>query len=261
MAKYIGSIIGTIYGSIGEFVFSNYKGIRVVKKRNRERKSYASIEMVKKAKRDELEMAKIPVKEINAKMVFAAVSWIGKELFEPIIVPVWEPICRAKRVAMSGHNLFMKYNITPLYQSIPDKDKLYGSKNMPDIKVLTLTQGRLETAQITKANYLNGKIELQWKTECYFNGKQEDEAYLIIIQWTINEKDEIPDAKPWTTIKIWNSGESKNTITPIAKRGDGKAYITISTKLNRLDDFIIYLFFYNNKIGYSPTTTAKIQKY
>ncbi|MCK4352539.1 hypothetical protein KAW65_03935 [candidate division WOR-3 bacterium] len=251
MATYHSSILGEITGKIGELVFTSYRGKLVVKIRPRKVKDRASVELLKKVLKGEIERNELSVKLLNVRLTFATIRYLYKEKLEQIIAPVWEKLCKQKKLRMTTYNLFLKYNMTILYDSIPEKNDFYGPLNMSDFTQMLITDGDLNEPTIIKnANYSpeNGKLCIEWDTNRYIDGKIDDEAHVVAFYWK-PPKLKLSSLTPWTSIKTWEAE---------AKREDGKAVIKIDTNLEP-KYLITYLFFKSQNI-YSESASIRVGK-
>lgn len=254
MAKYYGSVIGTIRGKIGDLVFQSYRGIRVVGILPQKRQHKTAPNLVRKALKGEIEMNKISIKKLNVHLVFGALGYLYKRKLESLIGPAWEKICSEKRLNLIGHNLFVQYNFSLLYHSIPDRQKIYDTDNMPDLSLMQITDGDLyEPTQIKNASY-NPKIgilKVQWDPKVYIRGSREDNAHIVAIYWKLpHPTAKTYNPKAWKLMKVW--GEN---INPIAQRGKGKAVITIEKHLD--PKYLIAYLFFTDKNNYSPSDSFK----
>ncbi|MDI6840169.1 MAG: hypothetical protein QMD71_04875 [bacterium] len=251
MAKYFGSAFGTITGKIGNLVFQRHGKTRVIKMHNPYPKDRGSMNTMNKLIKHKIEESEVNIRRINTKIVFGTVSFIYSQL-KPIIEEPWRILIQQKK-NITHYDLFMKYNTSPLYQSIPDKQRLISYTNMPKLKSIIITEGDLlEQTQITKAKYTTstGKLQIEWTTNTLLKGKTEDNAHIVPIYWKQTKK---LTFKPWKKIKIWIP------VLPAAKRKDGKATIYIEPKLTLSinTQLIIFLFFTSNAI-YSRSIATQI---
>ncbi|MCK4352741.1 hypothetical protein KAW65_04960 [candidate division WOR-3 bacterium] len=234
MAKYTGSILGTITGRLGEFVCQRgIGGVKIVKIYRKPK----DVGPLKSANSKKLTLKAIH--RINSKIIFSFVH----ELFskESLIKQIWEMEVRERKLALMGRNLFHKYNTGVLNKSIKDKTKLCGPDNPIDTSQMMVSEGILETPIITNVNYdkKTNVLNLKW----YFDPTRpeffEDDAHIFIIHWKIPPVRKWNIIKPWETVKAWLPEIN-------VKRKDGELAIKLKSNLNPKYSSI-HLFFTNNK--------------
>ncbi|MCK4352026.1 hypothetical protein KAW65_01315 [candidate division WOR-3 bacterium] len=222
MAKYINSPWGMIIGKLFNVIGSSYKGRPYLRGFTKPKQKGTKQRLIQAIK-GEIKSNELDPQQINIKLgVFGPLSMIIKENMSNLIYPVWEPMAKGK--CLTGGNLFMKTNITPLYFSIPDKNKFFSPKNKPDLKQILITDGILEPAEIIYAAYDKKSkiVMLKWNTKTYLQGKPDDNAHIFIIYWQLKTINKLPDPEKWKDIKLW--GDARISV---AKREDGKASITL----------------------------------
>lgn len=174
--------------------------------------------------------------------IMGVLGYIARTNLSSFIWPIWEKICKKRRLAMTGTNLFVKINVRRLQNSIPEQDKASGPDNLPDYTKMCVSMGNLEPCfRINSAFYdkKTGKITIKWHEKAYGNGAPDDEVYVGVYQK--------PEKKrPYGEFSI---------LEVDGKREDGSITVDFSGSKDPLlhTGLYVYLFFYNKKIGYSPS--------
>lgn len=182
------------------------------------------------------------------KAVWGVLGYVARTNLSSFIWPIWEKICKKRRLAMTGTNLFTKVNVGRLQNSIPELDKASGPNNLPDYTRMCVSMGNLEPCcRIDSAFYdkETGKITIKWHEKTYGNGTPDDNVYVGVYQK--------PEKKrPFGEFSILETD---------AKREDGSITVDFSGSLDPLlhTGLCVYLFFYNKKIGYSPSIGKSVE--
>ncbi|MDI6840787.1 MAG: hypothetical protein QMD71_08080 [bacterium] len=231
MARYYRSPLGIIRGKLGPFLFTSHKGKAVVK----------MLPPKEKLRRDD-------IPHINERFIFSSLGYLFKVL-NPIIYPYWKDYATHKR-PFSEYGLFMKYNLPPLYTSIPDKQKLLSPDNYPNISHISLTYGGYlqDRSQITSISYEAGVININWSPIICGNGRPDDVAHIIVLYWEserISKKFAVE--KQWKKIRFWYLK---------AKRCDGCISMEVERGLS--PNYITAFIFFTNDRSYSQSISATI---
>lgn len=226
MGKYMASPWGDISGKLGKSVGTKWKGINIVR----------AWVMPKNPK---------TIRQMNERMaVLGMLGHIAKENLLTFIRPIWEKICKKKKLAQTGYTLFIQANARRLYNSIPDKDKLVGEDNLPNYTKILFSMGKLEpTSQIGAVSYKSssGELRLEWNPNTYQNGDRDDRVYIGVYQRGFNKE-------PFGKFEVFES---------IVKRSAGEVSVWFRKGVEA-DEIYVYVFFHNKDIGYSPSKGKKV---
>lgn len=258
MGKYLASPWGEIRGKLGKSVGGKWKGIKVIR----------AWVIPKNPK---------TVRQTNDRMaVLGTLGHIAKENLKTLIWPIWEQICKKKRLQLTGSNLFVKVNARTLRNSIPDKNKPVGENNFPDYTKILISTGKLEPTSSISANLCSNQrksasinqrpsvsinqrksASIKWNPDTYQNGTPDDEVYIALYQKPSSKK---PFGKltliTGATSQSCRVKDGSRRLQPAnPKRSD--AEVIINHRLSTINCFI-YLFFYNKDIGYSPSKGVKL---
>lgn len=235
MATYSASPWGEIRGKLGKSIGTKWKGKNVVR----------AWTMPKNPK---------TIRQTNQRMAALAVlGHIVKENLLILIYPIWEKICKKKRLQQTGTSLFMQANISRLYNSIPDKSKPVDKNNFPDYTKILISTGNLEPTSSISANLSSNyskSLSIKWNPHTYQNGTPDDEVHIAIFQKPSNKK---PFGK---LICVNPRSHPRKSAYP--KRSDAEVTINFGNT-GILPVHFIYIFFYNKNIGYSPSKSVQIK--
>ncbi|MCK4353265.1 hypothetical protein KAW65_07660 [candidate division WOR-3 bacterium] len=250
MAKYFGSPLGVISGKLGDLVFFYSKGRSLIRTQPRHPKDNFSFKVVRKAIRGTISWDEVNIKCVNTEFVFGTLSYLYTKRLKPFIGPIWEKICKLKRNRIMAQDLFIKYNFSSLYFSIPEPNKLCLYSNIPDFTQLLISDNGLnEFTSITNISYNphSGELSIGWGTFCYLDGKLTDEAYIVIFYWAFPELKF--DLTPWASIKLWEF---------TANREDGKMIMKVDKGLN--PKYLIAFLFFESQGIYSKSASSRASK-
>lgn len=267
MAKYMSSSWGEIRGKLGDAVGGRARGGISTVRINTIGKHMGTEKAVLEAGKDESKREEITIRQFNqTHIAMTPVTIIAYKYCKSLMFKVWEPF--ARNCPLTGANLFTKRNVARLCDSLPDKTKFYSQTNMPDLSKIMLTEGNLESADITSASYSqqNCEISVTWYPLHLSNGTPEDDVCLAAIYWKIPEsKNWYPDFNPCKTLRVWSPEyrQTSNDFTSLAKRHDGTAKLKLGEPDTLFLDMensqlVVFLFLHNKSEGYSKSSSLKV---
>lgn len=251
MAKYIGSPWGIIIGKVGPTVGYRWRGMNLLRAKGKS-ENKGSYYLLERARRGKVPKSEVSVRLANVVVLRWSVMWLCKISFRNLIYPVWQPLSRNP---LDGRSLFFKRNFAPLYRSIPFRDEFIGPSNLPDFRVINLTEGVLEESRIKDARYEEGKVIVEWESACYRNGSREDSVHIFAIYIDLS----IPHTE-WGPMALYGRikffGDAR---VRIGGRGSGWGEIEVGDNLGK-GILVGYLSFSNKKLGYSRSVAAEVYR-
>jgi hypothetical protein len=144
---------------------------------------------------------------------------------------------------MSGCNAFVKLNANRLLNSMDKTLEYEPDTNCPDLSVIYVSDGDLESTVSLAATYdtATGDLVSTWDTSCYTNGAETDYAWLIVFKKPILDFGTAGDGSWLPTLSMYGPYQAEPP-SPAADRNDGTETWTLPTGLDA-DNLTAYIFF------------------
>lgn len=255
MAKYYGAPWGTIRGKLNGTVGTVWRGIQSARKYNVPTQR-GTLEKYRMLKEGSIPPELFSYEQFNIRrIIMNPLMKISSDELEAWIHPVWTSQTKEKHMVMLGHNLLVKRNFHAFLNSMPNKgQEFHPDTNSPELTALKMSDGDLEpTQEIKKAEYnsTTGGLAIEWDTNVYHNGSEDDVAWVMVLTKPIVEPpaDETGNWQPALTIlKIVNN----------MTRANGTGFsIPLPTGLNSAD-LTVFVFFFKLDIGFSPSVSKQV---
>lgn len=252
MAKVVNNPLGNYLGKLGDTVGAKWKGVYWIR-RMAYPQQRGSLEMYYLLKAGLIPPGRFSFRQMNQRrLVFQVIGCIGSKNLLTLTIPVWERLCKEKKLNMTGTNLLIKKNVKTLWASMPQQDKEYDAiTNTPDFVKMVVSDGILEPTQKVIAcayNSTTGILRIEWDSSCIENGKPDDYAYIMAYKKPVVDSEWKPNGVLYGRATLPEPPVSPRT------RVDGSMEIALPKGLTATD-IIGYVFFRDNAdiIGFSTS--------
>lgn len=222
MAKYYNSVWGTIIGKVGNGIGTRVKGRNILRAYRKHISHDKSSELaIKKVLSQKYIPDEVCIRLINyTHLVFSSAVQLYNALKKAnIISSVWNPLSKKY---ITPINLFLKWNLSAFYRSIPNRALLCSDENLPALSQIFISIGYLEPPIILHTHIDNHTLLIHWDTRAYSNGSQDDDVFILIFLFSLPHD-------------FWRSKQArKKTISfypenmsSFGKRIDGSAKISL----------------------------------
>lgn len=253
MGKYFGSPWGFIRGKLGDTVGGYWKGVEWCRVRVYPTQR-GTLDLYRQLKEGLIPPERFSFKQMNIRrLVTQVLGWIGKNNLSSLIYPVWEKLCKKRKLKMTGTNFYVKRNAARLFASIPNADEEYDADtNFPDMLEMLIADGDLAPTPLWNSTYdpVTGVLKVEWQTDLVKNQKETDIAYVMAYIRPVVDDEWYPNGH------LYGKAELPTPPEPVRDRNDASMEITIDTGLDATK-MSAYLFFKDSagEIGFSPSTS------